>query len=182
ATTSASSLSFGSGISVIFFSTGSPDRVSALSSPGTRPGIRPVIRDRQPGGASHSCPGFLLPFGHRHPLLGHPIPAKGSALLTVGPPARRPDPDGVTAFRTHEQRPGWAPPIPRGQWCSSRPGRLPDRHPPLLSGQSLNPATTSHHARLRFTRHQQGFTHVHPVRSSPRLRPRDGTGSASASP
>ena len=44
----------------------------------------------------------------------------------------------------------------------ARPGRLPDRHPPLPSGQSLNPATTSHHARLSFTGHQQGFTHVHP--------------------
>jgi len=44
----------------------------------------------------------------------------------------------------------------------TRPGRLPDRHPPLPSGQSLNPATTSHHARLSFTRHQQGFNHVHP--------------------
>src|SRR5437763_8844679 len=43
-----------------------------------------------------------------------------------------------------------------------RPGRLPDRHPPLPSGKSLNPATTSHHARLSFTGHQQGFTHVHP--------------------
>ena len=36
----APSLSSGSGISVIFLFTGSPDRVSALSSPGTRPGIR----------------------------------------------------------------------------------------------------------------------------------------------
>ena len=43
----ASSLSFGSGASVIFFLTGSPDRVSTLSSPGTRPDIRPVMRDRQ---------------------------------------------------------------------------------------------------------------------------------------
>ena len=44
----------------------------------------------------------------------------------------------------------------------TRPGRLPDRHPPHHSGQSLNPATTSHHARLSFTGHQQGFNHVHP--------------------
>ena len=43
----ASSLSFGSGASVIFFLTCSPDRVSTLSSPGTRPDIRPVMRDRQ---------------------------------------------------------------------------------------------------------------------------------------
>ena len=40
----------------MFLFTGSPDRVSTLSSPGTRPGIRPVIRDRQPGGASHHVP------------------------------------------------------------------------------------------------------------------------------
>jgi len=44
----------------------------------------------------------------------------------------------------------------------TRPGRLPDRHPPLPSDQSLNPATTSHHAGLSFTGHQQGFNHVHP--------------------
>ena len=35
-------------------------------------------------------------------------------------PRARPDPDGVTAFRTHELRPGWVPPIPRGRRCSSR--------------------------------------------------------------
>ena len=39
------------------------------------------------GGAAHLCPGFLLPFGRRHWLLGHPVPAEGSAFLTVGPPA-----------------------------------------------------------------------------------------------
>ena len=41
----ASNLSSGSGASIIFLSTGSPDRVSALPRPGTRPGIRPVIRN-----------------------------------------------------------------------------------------------------------------------------------------
>jgi hypothetical protein len=43
----ASSLSSGSGVINIFLFTGSPDRVSALSSPSTRPGIRPVIHDGQ---------------------------------------------------------------------------------------------------------------------------------------
>ena len=92
----------------------------------------------------------------------------GTEQLRVVEPGRDhtgpkgPDPDGVTAFRTHELRPGWVPPITRGQVVLIRPGRLPDRHPPLPSGQSLNPATTSHHARLSFTGHQQGFTHVHP--------------------
>ena len=92
------------------------------------------------------------------------FPPRDWALLTVGLPGKTfcPDLDGVTAFRTHELRPGWVPPITRGQVVLARPGRLPDRHPPLPSGQSLNPATTSHHARLSFTGHQQGFTHVHP--------------------
>src|SRR6516162_3009668 len=51
-----SSLSFGSGASVIFLLTGSPDRVSTLSSPGTRPGIRPVIRDDRPEGPAIHVP------------------------------------------------------------------------------------------------------------------------------
>ena len=42
------------------------------------------------------------------------------ALLIVGLPARRPDLDGVTTFRTSELRSGWAPSVPRGQRCSSR--------------------------------------------------------------
>ena len=87
--------------------------------------------------------GFLLPFGHRHSLLGHPIPAG-----ELGPPHGRltehaqgvPDPDGVTAFRTHELRPGWVPSIPRGRRCSPRPRRLPGRRLPHHSGQSLHPA------------------------------------------
>jgi hypothetical protein len=91
------------------------------------------------------------------------FPPRSSAFLTVGLPAHTgPDRDGVSAFRTHELRPGWVPSITRGQVVLTRPGRLPDRHLPLPSGQSLNPATTSHQAKLSFTGHQQGFTHVHP--------------------
>ncbi len=54
-------------------------------------------------------------------LLGHPVPAE-----ELGPPCGRltgpwgPDLDGVTAFRTHELRSGWAPSVPRGQRCSSQ--------------------------------------------------------------
>ena len=45
----------------------------------------------------------------------------------------------------------------------ARPAGSPPRPAPTASQrQSLNPATTSHHARLSFTGHQQGFTHVHP--------------------
>ena len=66
----------------------------------------------------------------------------------LGPPhgrltGRRPDPDGVSAFRTHELRPGWAPSIPRGRRCSSRPMATSGRRLPLRSGQSLHPAPAS---------------------------------------
>ena len=165
----ASNLSFGSGVFGHLLFTGSPDRVSTLSSPGHQARIRPVIRDRPAGGA-----GILVPVSRRVSAAGIRfsailIPAKG-----LGPPhgrltgQQRPDPDGVTAFRTHEQRPGWAPSIPRGRRCSSRTERLPGRRLPLPSGQSLNPAATSHRAGLRLTRHQRGFKQfTRPVFPSP---------------
>src|SRR5581483_10792649 len=125
ATTSASSLSFGSGISVIFFSTGSPDRVSTLSSPGTRPDIRPVIRDRQPGGISHHVPVSccLSTAGIRFSVI--PFPPRDRLSSRSAHRPHGPDPDGVTAFRTPELRPGWVPPITQGQVVLTRPGRLP---------------------------------------------------------
>ena len=180
----ASSLSFGSGVSVIFFSTGSPDRVSTLSGPGTRPGIRPVIRDRRPGGASHRVPvscclsaaGIrfsVIPFPPRNWASPHgrptgpdqpPGPRRGyrvphaRAATGVGAPYNP---------RTSGAHPAGSPPRPAPA-ASQRPVPKP-RHdiPPreaLLHGPS-----TGVHSRS-------------PVRSSPRPRPRDGTGSASASP
>ncbi len=141
----ASNSSVGSGVVVIFLFTGSPDRVSALSSPGTRPGIRPVMRDGKPEGASHTCPGFPLPFGCRHSLLGHQIPAEGLGLphgRLTGQQHRTST--GVTAFRMHELRPGWVPPVSRGRRCSSRLSAFLRRRLPLFCGQSLHSATASH--------------------------------------
>jgi hypothetical protein len=57
-----------------------------LSGPAHRSGIRPVIHRRPLGGGGHIARGFLSPFGHRHLLLGHPVPAGDSAFLTVGLP------------------------------------------------------------------------------------------------
>jgi hypothetical protein len=108
-----------------------------------------------------------LPFGHRHSLLGHPLPAG-----ELGPPhgrltGQRPDPDGVTAFRTHELRPGWAPSIPRGRRCSSRSIVAFGRRLPLRSGQSLHP-TYFPSTGSRLTRHQRGFKQfARPVFPSP---------------
>ena len=87
-----------------------------------------------------------------------PLPAFASrssdARRGIGPSSRsayrarpeaRPDLDGVTAFRTHELRPGWVPSIPRGRRCSSRPRDVlltgACRSP---SGQSFHPAPASH--------------------------------------
>jgi hypothetical protein len=87
-----------------------------------------------------SRPGFPLRFRCRRSLLGHPIPAGGLGLphgrLTGHADRRVPDLDGVTAFRTHELRPGWVPPIPRGRRCSSRPRDVLNRRLPLDGGQS----------------------------------------------
>jgi hypothetical protein len=64
-----------------FVVTGSPAHVSLLSQPGTRPGIRPVIREttwlKDP---VIMFPAFPFPFGRRHSLLGHPVPAQELGL------------------------------------------------------------------------------------------------------
>jgi hypothetical protein len=38
-------------------------------------------------------------------------------LLRSAYRAEQPGPDGVSTFHAHETRPGWAPPLPRGQRC-----------------------------------------------------------------
>jgi len=63
---------------------GSPDRVSTLSRPGTKPGVRPVMHDHRLEDRHHRR-GFPLSFGHRHSLFGHPAPAGESS-----PPHGRP--------------------------------------------------------------------------------------------
>jgi hypothetical protein len=44
----------------------------------------------------------------------------GPSLRSACPDPQGPDRDGVSAFRTHEQRPGWVPSVARGRRCSSR--------------------------------------------------------------
>ena len=103
---------------------------------------------------------------HRHSLPGHPGPARGPGprclRLTGGTPGGAPDPDGVSTFRMREQRPGWAPPRPRGQRCSH--GRRRSVRTPLAVPPRPGPAPrcSSHLPGLWVTRHQRGFTHVRP--------------------
>jgi hypothetical protein len=87
------------------------------------------------------------------------FPPGNWAFLTVGLPGTlRPDPDGVSTFRTSEIRPGWVPPRPRGRRCS--PGQMPcpasacrfpaasPFHPAPAShrGATLHEASTEVHA------------------------------------
>jgi hypothetical protein len=148
---------------------GSPDRVSALSGRATGARIRSVIRGHQLEGAGQpvavSC--RLSATGVRFSVIR--FPPGSSALQTVGLPAGRPDLDGVTAFRTREQRPGWVPSIPRGQRCSPGPIALTGPRLPHHSGVSLYPAPAHPTRRgFCFTRHQRGFKQfTRPVFPSP---------------
>ena len=109
-------------------------------------------------GGSAACPGFLLPFGCRRSLVGHPFPAGGLGVphgRLTGPCHQVPDPNGVVTLHMYEMRPGRVPSIPRGRWCSHGRNGITDRHLPLPCGQSLYPgaATISgvkrHEASLR---------------------------------
>jgi hypothetical protein len=57
---------------------GPPDHVSTLSGPGMYP--YPAGYPGRPAEARLSRPGFPSPFGHRHSLPGHPVPARELGL------------------------------------------------------------------------------------------------------
>ena len=145
------------GLVVILFLRGSPDHVSSLSRPTTRVRVRPVIHDHQQEGADRLVvvSRRLSAAGVR--FLGILFPSRSSAFLTVGLPARRLDPDGVSTFRTLNIRPGWAPSIARGRWCSSRPTTIIGLRLAHHSAVSLDRAAASITARLCLTSHQRGF-------------------------
>ena len=176
-TVSVSNLPFGSAAQSASAFKGSPAHVSALSGPATRAGIRPVIPRAPGGGAGNTALGFLPPFGHRHPLLGHPVPAREFRPPHGRPTRQRLDPGGVSTFRTSESRPEWVPSLPRGPAVLTRPVR--SLRPPLAPsprGQALSP-------RSRIPSpgavHYEASSRVHsrsPARPSPSpVGPLDGT-------
>jgi hypothetical protein len=61
----------------------------------------------------------------------------------------------------------WVPPVPRGRWCPARPHTILGRHPPPSNGRSLSPWCRSPSQDVQLTRHQRGFTSIHPVPSLP---------------
>jgi hypothetical protein len=125
--------------------------------PALRPGY-PASYTRRPAEGPAECLAFLLPFGHQHSLLGHPVPPGNSAPLTIGLPARHPC-TGRTLTRfpcSARVRHDWgrASSLPRGRRCPHDQGasltaacRLstagpchPVHHP--VTGRSLDEAST----------------------------------------
>jgi len=156
------------GLLIIVFLRGSPDHVSSFRA-GPRGSVSGrLLHDHQQEGADQHDRGLPLRFGRRRWLLGHPVPPRSSAFLTVGLPARRLDPDGVSTFRTLKTRPAWAPSIARGRWCSPRPTTIDGLRLAHLNAVSLHRATASITARLCLTSHQRGFKRfARPVFPSP---------------
>ena len=125
-----------------------------LTCPRQRP-CGPEHQARYPASYTAHLPGgdpgpaalaFLLPFGRRHSLLGHPVPPGSSAPLTVGLPtglrttrACRADPGGVSTFRTRETRTGPGALYTPGTAVFAGHRSVRGRRLPPLSGRSLAP-------------------------------------------
>jgi hypothetical protein len=137
--------------------TSAPFRVRAAAR------IRPVIRNGRRGSrpsVSVSCCLSAAGVG----LLGHPVPAGGSAFLTVSAPRHVTVLGSQRGCRVpHEQdTTGVGAPYIPGP--AVFPGRGWVRRPAPAAFQRLvlHPATASHLPGLTITRHQRGFTCVHP--------------------
>ena len=98
-------------------------------------------------------------------------PSSRSAYRTTGS-----DLDGVSAFRTHELRPGWAPSVPRGRRCSSRTGAT--TRPAPAASQRPVPPPANHPIDADFALRgiNQGFTRVRPSSLPLACGHPDGTG------
>ena len=176
----ASNLSVGSGVVVIFASLAHLTASARFPARAPGPGSGRLCGTAACRGRP-SRPGFPLRFaaGVRFSVIR--FPPGVWAFLAVGLPARGPDLDGVTAFRTHELRPGWVPSIPRGRRCSSRPRDVLSRRLPLCHGQSLVPAAASHRQGSASRGIDEG-SRDSPVRSSLACGRPGGTGRPWASP
>ena len=115
----------------------------------------------------HDGTGFPLPFGRRHWLLRASCPARGLSPSHDRPTApASADPDGVSMFRTRETR------LAQGALCT--PGRAVPARPEFLSAAACRFSAASPAAPdcnpprdATLTRHQQGFTVIHPTPAFP---------------
>jgi hypothetical protein len=136
---------------------------------------------RAPAGrAGHDGAGFLLPFGRRPSLLGHPVPPGDSAPLTIGLPHRQ------QAARTRAGFPCSArvrcgrdrvPSVPRGRRCPHGHACIPWPPPAALSTAGpCHPGTATHPGMFSSRGISKGSLAFTPPGHSPHLWLPDGTG------
>jgi hypothetical protein len=109
---------------------------------------------------------------------GHPVPAQGFRFPHSRPTSRNGwTQTGVSTFHMHETRTEWAPSVPRGRWCSTRPRHAPQpasaasQRPVPDLGRVLHPFPPT----FKMTRHQPRVHSRSPARPSPRPWPPEGT-------
>ena len=143
-------------------SAGSPDPRQRSFEPGSSP-IRPVMREPLAGEPA-SGPGFLLPFGHRHSLLGSSCARWGIRLPSRSAYRRlsRRTPSGLSRSACDRcgrggrpLNPGDGGALPASQVRPAGTRRLPAAGP-------CSPAFCHPPAGVLMTRRHRGFTHVHP--------------------
>ena len=133
---------------------------------------------REPPGRCAISRSVISPGTSRRPLLlGHPVPPRASAPLTIGLP--RQDQRGPgRGFRVPHAQASWGgrPLYPRGAAVFLRPSRGRRSPPATPSGQPLSPRSN---CPPRGARNNGTSARVHwcsPIQPSPHLWPRDGTG------
>src|SRR6266487_1145993 len=160
----ASNLPFGSVVPARCRSKAHPPHVSLLSQPGTRPGIRPVIRAASGWRTGLTAPAFPLSFDHRHSLLGRPVPATG-CRLPHGRPTTAPRAMDLTGFprsaRMSYDRVGCQLyPGSSGVPTTVEPSSVAARR--ISTARSLSSPQHDPTWGVAVTRHHHWFTHVHP--------------------
>jgi hypothetical protein len=139
---------------------------------------RPVIRDDRP---EETAIASRFPVAFQPPAFCFSVirfPPRNWALLTVGLPGEhyRPDLDGVTAFRTHELRPGWVPSKPRGRRCPSRTEGRAQPAPAALPRLVLSTRFSPSIMRAPFYEASTRVQAIHPSGLPLACSTRDGTG------
>src|SRR6266508_5129027 len=134
----------------------------------------PAGYPERPRGERPRRPGFPSPFGHRHSLLGHPVPAQGFSSphgrLTdvLQHEAGHPGPDGVSTFRTRKTRLGLGALCIPGTTVSTRSSLCP-RPPPTASQRQCPcpPSPTSRPGRFESRDISESFRSVTPCPAFP---------------
>ncbi len=97
------------------------------------------------------------------------LPGVGPSLPPAyrQPPEGMADPDGVSVFRTHETRLGLGALCTPGTAVSTRLRSILGRRLPPFNGRSLSSRHHKPSQDVQLTRHQRGFTGIHPMPSLP---------------